>query len=62
MKRTAVAVILAGYAVAAILWAGNASGTFATPDWLAISARWIAIGGLVGYGFARRSLNPRCSK
>ncbi len=56
MKRTAVAVILAGYAVAAILWAGNASGTFATPDWLAISARWIAIGGLVGYGFARRSL------
>ncbi len=56
IKRMAVMVILASYAVAALLWAGNEYSWFSTPAELAMAARWIGIGGLIAYCWARRSL------
>ncbi len=56
VKRMATFVVLAGYAVAALLWAGNASGQFSTPEMLGQFARWVAIAGLIGYCWAKRSL------
>jgi len=56
VKRAATFVLLAGYGVAALLWAGNASGTFSTADGYGQFARWVGIAGIVGYAWARRSL------
>jgi len=56
VKRAATIVLLAGYTVAALLWAGNASGTFSTPDGLGQFARWVGIAGIISYAWARRSL------
>jgi len=56
IKKYSIAVVLAGYAVAAAAWAANEYGGAGIPEVIPFTARWIGTLGFVGYAIGRRSL------
>ncbi|MCL5287255.1 MAG: cation:dicarboxylase symporter family transporter [Acidobacteria bacterium] len=56
LKRVSVLVTLAGFALAALLWAGNEYAGLSIPAAVLMAARWLGILGTIGYAVARRSL------
>ncbi len=56
LKRISVLVTLAGFAVAALLWAGNEYAGLSLPAAVLMAARWLGILGTILYAVQRRSL------